>query len=118
MQVDAEPADVGDPEGGVDDVGVAVDPPRVRRQRGQHRLFDVDAVERALGERLNAPVHPHRRRRAGDEQQVAAVARREHPQPALEPGRVPGARGGVSGRVQLEDQAIDVVGIGHEVPGT
>ncbi len=55
---------------------------------GQHRLLDVEAVERPFGERDDLAVDANRRRRAGDEQQIAAVARGQQAEPALEPAAV------------------------------
>ncbi len=74
VQIDPEAADARHAERGIHDVGFAVDSPGVRRQRGKHGLFDVHAVERPFGQRLDAAVDPQRRRRPGHEQQVAAVA--------------------------------------------
>ena len=111
----AEAAEAGDAERGVGDARLAILPPRVRRQRRQHRLLDVEAVERPFGERDDLAVDANRRRRAGHEQQVAAVARGQQPQPPFEPAAVPHRRrqARLDSRMQLEDQALDVVGVGH-----
>src|SRR6185295_8765081 len=63
------------------------------------------------GERLDPPGDTDRRRRAGDEEQVAALAIGEQPQPALEPRRVGGPVRcrQLDARVQLENQPFDVV---------
>ena len=74
MQVDAEAADAGDAKRGVGDARVAILPPRVRSEGRQHRLLDVEPVERPLGERDDLAVDADRRRRARHEQQVAAAA--------------------------------------------
>ena len=100
MQVDPEPADARDPEGRVGDVRVAVDAPRVRRQRRQHRFLDVHAVERPLGERLDAAVDAYataaRRRRAA----VAAVHAR--PARAASARAAPGHREPAAGARRVE----------------
>ena len=64
---------------------------------------------------IDLAVHADRRRRAGHEQQIAAAARRQQPQPPLEPAAVPHhrRRAGLHSRMELENQAIDVLGVGH-----
>ena len=51
------------------------------------RFLDVLAVERALVEPVHAAVDADRRRRAGDEQQIAAAAVGHQPEPLLESRR-------------------------------
>ena len=46
MQVDAEAAEIRRAERAVGDAGLAIHPPRVRRQRGRHRVLDLLAAER------------------------------------------------------------------------
>jgi hypothetical protein len=84
----------------------------VRRQCGEHRLFDIDAIERPLGERGHAAVDAHRRRRPCDQKEIAAVTFGQDVQPALEPrrrSRRDRHRRALGRGVELQDQAIDVV---------
>ena len=114
MQVDPEPPEPGHAERRVGDLRVAILPPRVRRERRQDRILDVQAVERPFGERRRpCPSTRNGGRRPGDEQQIAAVLLGQDVQPALEPrsstraATCTGAR--LRGRVQLQDQPVDVV---------
>jgi hypothetical protein len=84
----------------------------VRRERGQHRVLDVDAVERPFRQRAYLSLDADRRRRAGDEEQVAATRARQDPQPGFKTTRV--AAGGASAlrparSMELGDQLVDVV---------
>ncbi len=107
MQVDAKPADARHMTRGIGDAALAKRALRVRRNLGQHHLFDLDAVERRAVGPDDAPVQAERRRLAGDEQQVAAVALGEQHEPALEP-RGPGRRV-ESDRFELRDESIEIV---------
>jgi hypothetical protein len=113
VQVDPEASQALHAERPVRDLRLAVDAPRVRRQRRQHRLFDVDAVERTFSQRADPAVHPDRRGGAGHQQEIAAPGIRQQPQPGLDPARVAdgGTARGRRGRVQLGDQPVDVLGI-------
>ena len=51
---------------------VAVLPPRVRRQRRHDGVLDLLAAKRRFVERRHDAVDAERRRRAGDQQQIAA----------------------------------------------
>ena len=45
----------------------------MRRKRGKHGVFDPGAIERVGRERPQAPIHTDRRRRAADEEHIAAL---------------------------------------------
>src|SRR4051794_34661240 len=84
MQVDAEARQTRNAEGRVGDARLTVLLARVWRQRRNDRFLDLDPVERASLEAGDPAVHPNRGRRAGDEQQVAAIAFGEGAEPAFE----------------------------------
>ena len=116
VQVDAEAADAADAKRRVRDPCLAILPPCVRRERRQDRLLDVEPIERPFGERDDLAVDANRGRRAGHEQEVAAVAGGQQPQPPFKPAAVPHRRrqARLDSRMQLENEALDVVGVGHE----
>ena len=111
VQVDAEAAEARQRGTIRPRSGLAVDAPRVRRQRRQHRFLDVDAVERPVGERPRrgpstridggAPAHEQQIAAAG----VRPAARSQRSSRAVSPRG--GARGDPVRRVQFGDQLID-----------
>jgi hypothetical protein len=113
MQIDPESSDSPDPERRVNDMGVTVDATRVRREGWENGIFDIHAIQRPFGERLHPSVNTNRWRSAPDQQQIAAVARREQAQPALYSREISRPRGGCSARMELEDQPIDIVVVRH-----
>ena len=115
MQVDTESADTLNLERRINNVRIAIYPARMRWKGREYRFFDVDPVERTLGERLHTAINTNRRRSPGDEQQIAAPAPREEPQPTLEARHVAGSRQRATGRVKLENQTVDVVVIRHHL---
>jgi hypothetical protein len=58
VQVDAEAPHPVDAERAVRDLRLLVDPPRVRRERRQDRLFDVLSIQGPFREQPHAPVYP------------------------------------------------------------
>jgi hypothetical protein len=89
----------------------------MRGQRRQHRFLDLHAVKGPLGERVYATVDADGRRCPGDEQQITAATRGEQAQPGLEACQITDTRRR-AGRVQFEDQSVDVVVVRHHVwPG-
>ncbi len=116
VQVDAKASDPLHQEGGVGDAVIAVQPPRVRRERRQHRFLDLDAVERPFVEGKHASIDADGRRRTGHQEQIAPVLLRDAAQPSLEPRRGACRSRDVQHgrrRVQLADQFVEVVGIVH-----
>ena len=110
VQIDAEPVPRIDPQRQVGRVPLAILLPVIGREHGQHGVFDVLPVERALAERVYRSVDPQRRWSAGDEEQVAPAPRHQRPQPALEARRCPSEwRIGVGRVVQGVDEGIDIV---------
>jgi hypothetical protein len=113
VKVDPEPADAGNAKRSIGNVNVPVHRPRVRRQRGKNSALDVYAVERAILERMYAAVYSNRGGRAGDEQEIAAAARRYETEPAFEAQRLTGCRGSGTRGIQFQDQPVDLVALGH-----
>ena len=75
------------------------------------------AVERRLPQRAPArAVDPNRRRRAGHEEQIAAAACSQQPKPPLEARQIShtGRQRRIGG-MQLENQPVDIVVVGHHV---
>ena len=118
VQVDAEPADLGVAIRAVGDAAVAIHPPRVRRQRGQHGVFNLFAAERSArrrAERHDDAVDAQGRKRAGDEQQIAGRSRDDFVEPGEEARElVAGTRRSRQPRVELGDDRVEVVGIAHD----
>ena len=92
MQVDPESAHALNLERRVDNVRIAVNPARVRRKGRKDGVFNVDPVERTLGERVHTAVDANGRRSACNQQQVAAAASRKQPQPPLEARQIASTR--------------------------
>ena len=133
VQIDPEAPDPRDPVRGVRDPGLAVLRARVARESRQHGLLDLLTGERRLLERDDAAVRPDRRRRTGHEQEVAALARDELLQPAVQANRSQSVddfrgrsrlgrrglrrtarRGRRAALVELSDQRVEVfLGLGH-----
>src|SRR5262249_5628177 len=96
---------------------LAVGPPAVRRERGQNRVLDLFAAERTAEaglERDDEAVDAHRRRRAGDEQEIARRSRGGLLEPVA-PARslLVGARRQRRAGVQLRDERVEIVVFGH-----
>src|SRR6266568_2863256 len=72
MEVDTESPEPLDAERAVRDLRLPVETARMWRERWQHGLFDVDPIERTVGQRTHAALDADARRRPSDQQQVAA----------------------------------------------
>jgi hypothetical protein len=92
---------------------VAIDASRMRRKRGHNRVFDINTIERAFGERYYSAVDANRRRRPRHEQQIASATGRQQPKPSLDSSQITSRRRCRPGRVELEYQSIDLVVVGH-----
>jgi hypothetical protein len=113
VQVDPEAADSGYAKRSIGDLDVPVHRPRVRRQRGKNGALHVDAVERAVIERMHASIYTDGRGRTRDEQEVAAAARRHQTEPALQTQRLTGCRVALARGIQFQNQPVDLVPVGH-----
>ena len=120
MKVDAEAAEIGRTKRSVGNAVIAVRPPCVRRKRRLDGVGDFLAAERAAAlrdERRDGAVDPQRRRRAGDEQQIAGAALDHLLEPAAKArGRlVAFHRPRVARRVgvQLADERVEIIGLAH-----
>ena len=115
VQVDPEAAVGAETDRGVRGPARAVVLGRVRRQRRQHRRFDLLAGQHRLAQLMHRAVHADRGGEARDEVEIAGALPAEPRQPRLEPGgRMPSAFG--ARRVQLVNEAIEVAALVHGLP--
>ncbi len=115
MQIDAEPAEVRRAKRRIGDAGVAELLAGVGRQRGDHCFGDLLSVQGAVQERVNDAVHPDHWRGASDEEEVAAGTLHHLLEPRAKARRVfVGRRSARRDGVELGDQGVEVVGIGHD----
>ena len=117
MEVDAEAAEIRRPIRAVGDAALVVLPPRVRRQRRQHGVLNLLAAERAAERRLergDEAVDANRRRRAGDEQQIARRSFDDLLEPRAQPDHLlAGVRRLRRAGVQLADERVEVLVFAH-----
>ena len=89
----------------------------MRRQGRRHRIVDVLAAERAPEgrvERHDVTVDAQGRRSAGNEQQVAGRLFDDLLEPRAQPrGLIVGTPRARRAGVQLRDERIEIVGLGH-----